>query len=68
MRSTPVRDDKQEETAVIIKDLETICAGCLKDLMVPYIQSIPFYPAEMFFDHAHLKPEHTPQDYLGVLE
>ena len=68
MRSTPVRDDKQEETAVIIKDLETICAGSLNDLMVPYIQSIPFYPAEMFFDHAHLKPEHTPQDYLGVLE
>lgn len=65
--STPVRDDKQQETQQVAQDLRTIGSDRLSHLLEPYIESITYYPSDIFFDHVHLKGYMTPKDYLGIL-
>ena len=67
MESTPVRDDNQQGTEKVSQDLRTIGSKRLAHLLEPYIESITFYPSELFFDHVHLKDTETPKDYLGIL-
>ena len=67
MVSTPVRDDNQQGIEKVSQDLRTIGSKRLAHLLEPYIESITFYPSELFFDHVHLKDTETPKDYLGIL-
>ena len=67
MQSTPVRDDRRVTIEAIKKDLRKACAKHLYIEMESYIQSIAFYPSDMFFDEVHLNDEDTPKDYLGIL-
>lgn len=68
MLSTPVRDDCKELTQRRIDDLLQGCPEQLQLQMNAYIQSIPYYPSELFFDHVHLHAAEKPEDYLGVLK
>lgn len=67
MQSTPVRDDRRVTIEAIKKDLRKACAKHLYIEMESYIQSIAFYPSDMFFDEVHLNDEDTPKDYFGIL-
>ena len=67
MLSTPVRDDKQQEIEEIAQTLRTIDDNKLSHLLEPYINSIQYYPSDLFFDHVHLKDTETPADFLGIL-
>ena len=67
MRSTPVRDDRKEWIGIVSKDLLEACSTVMKEEMEAYVESIPFYPSEWFFDDVHLKGEYTPNDYLDRL-
>lgn len=67
MVSTPIRDDKQQVTEQVVQDLRTIGSDRLSHLFEPYIESITYYPSDLFFDHVHLKASETPDDYLGIL-
>lgn len=65
--STPVRDDKQQEIEKVAQDLRTIGSERFTHLLEPYIESITYYPSELFFDGVHMNDEATPEDYLGIL-
>lgn len=56
MCSTPVRDDRIQETEKIICALEQK-TGVLTPVFQSYIQSIRYYPAERFQDATHLRLE-----------
>lgn len=56
MCSTPVRDDRIQETEKIICALEQK-TGALTPVFQSYIQSIRYYPAERFQDATHLRFE-----------
>lgn len=66
MLSTPVRDDYKEITERRIEDLQRVCPEKIQQTMNAYIQSIPYYQSELFFDHVHLKSIYIPEDYLGI--
>ena len=66
MLSTPVRDDYKEITERRIEDLQRLCPEEIQQMMNVYIQSIPYYQSELFFDHVHLKRTYIPEDYLGI--
>lgn len=67
IHATPVRDDKYEVISNITQDLKNIGTDSLAHLFEPYIESITYYPANLFFDHVHLNAKDTPEDYLGIL-
>lgn len=67
IQSTPVREDRVSIIENIKNDLRLACVEHLNVEIENYIQSIEFYPSNMFYDEVHLNYKDTPKDYLGVL-
>lgn len=65
MISTPVRDDKKQIVGKIERDLKDI--NHMEHLTKPYVESIKFFPAEMFHDEVHLAKTYIPNDYLEIV-
>ena len=65
--STPVRDDRRKEIENVAQNLYSIGSPCLSDLLKPYVESITYFPSDLFFDNVHMKDTVTPEDYLGIL-
>lgn len=65
MLSTPVRDDRRQQISKIKSDL----AGLenLEHLANLYVESITYFPSEMFHDEVHIGKLNIPNDYLGIL-
>jgi len=68
LRSTPVRDDRKIEIENVAQNIYSIGSARLLHLLKPYVESIVYYPSELFFDHVHMKDTVTPKDYLGILD
>ncbi len=66
--STPVREDRRQQLEKVAYDLKTIAFGRLSHLIDPYVKSITYFPADLFFDEVHLNDKDTPEDYLGILK
>lgn len=66
--STPVREDRRQQLEKVAYDLKTIAFGRLSHLIDPYVESITYFPADLFFDEVHLNDKDTPEDYLGILK
>lgn len=68
IRSTPVRDDRKSRVEDILQDLLNISDPGIKEKMREYVQSVEYYPSELFFDDVHLSSPNIPADYLGEVE
>ena len=66
--ATPVREDRKQSMEKVAKNIESTCPEQLKYIFKQYNSSITYYPADYFEDKAHLKKQHIPHDYLGILD
>lgn len=66
--ATPVREDRSNQWKKVAKNIESTCPEQLKCLFEQYNNSITYYPSDYFTDNAHLKKQHIPHDYLGILD
>ena len=68
LRSTPVRGDRRIEIESVSQNICSIGSARLLHLLKPYVESITYYPSDLFYDDVHLKDTVTPKDYLGILD
>ncbi|MBQ7531581.1 MAG: hypothetical protein IJT12_07720 [Paludibacteraceae bacterium] len=67
MISSPVRDDYMQRVENISKALCEESSVGISHLAGPYIETINYYPANLFHDEVHLERSYVPADYLGIL-
>ena len=67
LRSTPVRDDRKNEIENVAQNLYSIGSARFSHLLKPYVESITYYPSDLFVDPVHMKDTALPEDYLGIL-
>lgn len=67
MISSPVRDDYKQRVDSISAALNNINTTVIRHLVEPYIESINYYPSNLFHDEVHLERSSVPSDYLGIL-
>ena len=68
MYATPIRDDKKNEVIEIQDDFKTIAKEHLNHILLPYFESVVYYPHHLFFDRVHLYNDFIPLDYLNILK
>jgi len=67
LRSTPVRDDRKNEIENVAQNIYSTGSTRFSHLLRPYVESITYYPSDLFVDPVHMKDTALPEDYLGIL-
>lgn len=68
MISSPVRDDYKQRVDSISEALNSVDSECIGHLVKPYLESINYFPSQLFHDEVHLERSYVPNDYLGILD
>lgn len=64
--STPVREDRKDEVDKFVADVCKTTDSVVLKYLQKYVESIAFYPSELFNDELHLSIENVPSNYLEL--
>ncbi len=64
--STPIRDDRKDEVDNFVADVNNTSDSIVYRYMQKYVESIKFYPSELFSDEVHLSTRNVPSNYLEL--
>ena len=64
--STPVREDRKDEVDMFVADIYKTSDSVVMRYMLKFVESIEFYPSELFEDEVHLFPQNVPSNCLEL--
>lgn len=66
--SSPVREDRENEVKKFTEEICQLSDSIVVRYIKQYVESIKFYPSDLFEDDVHLYDKEVPIDYLNLFE
>ena len=64
--STPIRDDRKDKVDKFVVGVNNTSDSTVYRYMQKYVESITYYPSELFEDAVHLYDNNVPSNYLKL--